>query len=405
MNLIYIVEKFPSKTEYFILNEILALEKYGFSISILAFRCEQKFHPEFTHLKKKTFYHSFDNVLLGVLYYSFFHSSAFIRTIFLIFKEPNTRIFEIFVSIKNLLITCGFAYQIRKTDQDHIHSHFAFLPSKIGIFLSSLTNKPFSMTLHAQDIYCNKPYRLAYELKKSRFVITCSKYNYKHLSSLFPEHAHKIYTVYHGININRWNYRQRKSLQNKIKILSVGRLVEKKGFIYLLNAIKIIIAKGIEVSCTIVGCGPQFEELENFVEKNNLSQYINFTGTLYQQELLKHFDMADLFILPCINTNSGDIDGLPNVLLEAMASGLPIITTPVSAIPELIIHKKNGLLVRERSPEDIAHHVEELIANPSLYKEISSLGRKLLKGEFRIDCSTIKITSIYQSIYKSSFKN
>ncbi|NVO09759.1 MAG: glycosyltransferase family 4 protein [Bacteroidales bacterium] len=407
--IIYIVEKFPSSTEYFILNEILSLEKRGFEIHLLVLR-KQKHHfdiSEIKNLKSHIIY------LPKIYFYLPFIFLPFFRSPFSIFPFPDFHRhspFSFLKYLRNYCISKYFAAQLKNMQVHHIHAHFGFIATDIAKILSRLIEVTYSFTVHAQDIYLNQT-NIEQEVAGASFVVTCTEYNRTFLNKLTKgQYAAKLHTIYHGIDVSKWKQTESPNSGDKndnIKIVSVARLVEKKGLIYLLKAIRILKGNGTKIHCTIIGNGPLQKQLKRFIIKNNLTHCVRLKDLISQEEVKQQVADSDIFVLPCIVVKNGDRDGLPNVLLEAMAMGIPVISTNISAIPELIKDEETGLLVSEKNETAIADAILRLNNDNQLYNRIAENGERKVKDSFDIEISTNKLVAIFEKyiINKKHFKS
>ncbi|NOU19612.1 MAG: glycosyltransferase family 4 protein [Bacteroidales bacterium] len=405
----YIVEKFPSPSEYFILNEILALEKRGFEIYLLVLRKQRQYLDisEIKNLKSHIIY------LPKIYFYLPFIFLPFFRSPFSILPFPYFYLhspFSFLKYLRNYCISKYFAAQLKNRQVHHIHAHFGFIATDIAKILSRLMNVTYSFTLHAQDIYLNQT-NIEQEVADASFVITCTEYNRAFLNKLTKsQYAAKLHTIYHGIDISRWKKSEIPNSGNKndnIEIVSVARLVEKKGLIHLLKATRLLTSNGTKIRCTIIGNGPLQKQLKRFITKNNLTHCVRLKGLISQKEVKQRIADSDIFVLPCIMAKNGDRDGLPNVLLEAMAMGIPVISTNISAIPELIENEKTGLLIPEKDETALADAILRLNNDNQLYNRIAENGKRKVKDNFDIEISTNKLVAIFEKhiINKKDFKS
>jgi glycosyltransferase involved in cell wall biosynthesis len=292
----------------------------------------------------------------------------------------------------------------------HIHAHFGFITNDIAKILSRLIEVTYSFTLHAQDIYLNQS-NIEQEVANASFAITCTEYNQAFLNKLTKGlYTAKLHTIYHGIDVLKWKQTEwpnRGNENDKIKIVSIARLVEKKGLIYLLKATRLLTSNGTKIHCTIIGNGPLQKQLKRFIIKNNLTHCVNLIGFLSQEEVRRQVANFDIFVLPCTIVKNGDRDGLPNVLLESMAMGIPVISTNISAIPELIENEETGLLVPEKNEIALADAILRLSSDIQLYNRISENGKRKVKDNFDIEISTNKLVAIFEKyiINKKHFKS
>jgi glycosyltransferase involved in cell wall biosynthesis len=213
------------------------------------------------------------------------------------------------------------------------------------------------------------------------------------------EESAKVIHIYHGIDCGHW---QQKSLRKEsdgdrpIHLLTAARLVEKKGIIYLLRAMRELMKGHYDVRLSIVGDGPLYESFHRYIEAYGLGSRVTLCGAMGQESLRAYYGGADIFILPSVVAADGDRDGLPNVLVEALAVGLPVVATATSAIPELILHEQTGLIIGERDVRGIADAVIRLSTDTLLYNALQVAGRKLVSNRFNIDHSTHRLADLFE---------
>ena len=401
VQLAYIIEKFPSPTEYFILNEIIELEKHGVELNLLVLRKQKKYLnlKEIKDLKSMIIY------LPRIYYYfpfiSFFisPSSVFLPKSIGILLSILKRYSYNMKVIRNYFISLFFTRKLKSKPISHIHAHFAFVSSDIALILSKLMGIKYSLTAHANDIYAKND-TIKLKIREASFIITCTKYNRNYLNKLTSfNYEGKIHTVYHGIDISKWtpDIHHKRSDSNVIHLLSIARLVEKKGLIYLLEAVNVLIKNGTKVRSTIIGEGPLKKQLENYIDDNKLNDFIRIHDFTSQDEIKKHYLNADIFVLPCIIAKNGDMDGLPNVIAESLAMGVPVVTTNISAIPELIENENTGLLVPEKNALAIVDAVLKLSYNPELYRNIALNGKVKVKTGFSLLKSNQHIMHLFEN--------
>jgi len=420
----YVVEKFPSPTESFILNEILQLQKTGIELYLLVLRKQKRYRriPELTKLNSPViclpkicfffpFFFFFRTFLSGMFFRSCVAQNTPLRQYLkhvwslpshnriLHFDYPGRRIGRLIKDLRNHQIALFFARKLKDKNINHVHAHFAFISVDIASLLAKLLGIKYSFTAHAQDIYTNLN-KIQQAVGEASFTITCTRYNRYYLNKISDcEYADKIFTVYHGVEISKWlsSHHDHKIGRSEIRILSIARLVEKKGLIYLLKAVQRLIQKDIQVTCTIIGEGPLRRHLVSQIKDMGLGDRVRLLDFLPQEQIKNFFAQSDIFILPCIIAGNGDRDGMPNVIMEAMLSGVPVISTPVSAIPEIIQDGITGILVREKDEKAIADAVIRLKKYPMLYAKITSNGRMEVIKKFDIEENTDELIKIFES--------
>ncbi len=266
----------------------------------------------------------------------------------------------------------------------HVHAHFASEPAALAAVAATMIGGTYSISAHAKDIYMSDPVALAQRLRGAQFTVTCTEYNRHHLQRIGGPGA-SVHRMYHGIDLERFARRTGPQGRNQVQppvILSVGRLREKKGFPTLIEACAQLVARQVPFRCEIIGYGPDEAVLRARIVALGLSHCIHLLGKRAQHEVIEAYARATLFVLPCQIGADGDRDGIPNVLLEAMSMQLPVISTPVSGIPEVIEHDRNGLLVPAQDVGALAHAMERLIMNPAQRAALGMRARDTVARQF-----------------------
>jgi glycosyltransferase involved in cell wall biosynthesis len=295
------------------------------------------------------------------------------------------------VMAKELLLAIALADRLLTTPEvRHLHAHFAHGATSVAWLASTITGLPFSFTGHAKDVYSEKlnpAGLLRRKLLAARFAVTCTEANRKHLLGIAPTAT--VHRVYHGLNADFADLLsrqpQRRAPNGTLKVLSVGRLVEKKGFDVLVDAHALLVQQGVEVETTIVGGGDGGEvanELGRRIARRGLDRRVRLAGSMSQASLLAEYLGSTLFCLPCRVLGNGDRDGIPNVLVEAMAAGLPVVTTRVSGIPELVEDGVNGLLVEPDDPKALAEALLRAHGDAELRERLSAAGEATVRDRF-----------------------
>jgi len=281
---------------------------------------------------------------------------------------------------------------------DHLHAHFAHDPALVAYLVHRITGMPFSFTAHARDLYQVPEKALRDRIQQARAVITCCQANLDYLIQIASSQRPKFSLVYHGVNLKDFQPVSvpAVSLDSEVPvILSVGRLVEKKGFQDLLQALLIVKANGIRFRCMIYGDGPLCKPLQRWIEEHGLADEIMLNGDRTQRELIPAFQSASLFVLTPVQTEDGDRDGIPNVLLEAMAVGLPVITTSVAGIPELVEHNRNGLLYEPHDVEGISSGIIALLQDVEQRRQFGYAASKKVAEQFDIRQSARRLKALF----------
>jgi glycosyltransferase involved in cell wall biosynthesis len=257
-------------------------------------------------------------------------------------------------------------HELRRARAAHLHVHFASEPAAVAEIAARLASISFSISAHAKDIWLSSAASLRRKLEAARFTVTCTEHNRAHLEAVAP--GARVLRMYHGVDADHVQpLGARAPLAGRpARVLSVGRLRAKKGFGTLIEACARLRDAGLDLRTEIVGYGPERDRLGAAIVERGLRDAVALTGRLDHDEVLRRYAGADLFVLPCKVLADGDRDGIPNVLLEAMATGLPVVSTAVSGIPELISDGENGLLVAPEDPAALAAAIERLLADAGL---------------------------------------
>jgi glycosyltransferase involved in cell wall biosynthesis len=286
---------------------------------------------------------------------------------------------------------------VRRQPVDHLHAHFATAPALLTMFAHQLTGIPYTFTAHARDIYVDRqPELLRAQMRHSTAVVTVSEYNRRYLSRLLGPAANgKVHCIYNGLDLHQFTYAPPSTAAAETPvILSVGRLIEKKGLGDLLAAVAIL-RRGRRFRVEIIGSGPLQPALEADVKRRGLEDVVTFRGALPQEEVRRAYQRATIFALPCVVTAQGDRDGMPTVLLEAMASGVPVVSTAVSGIPELIDAGHDGLLVAPRDPGMLADALGLLLTDAQLRDRLAQAARNKIDTQFAIERSAQQLLTLF----------
>lgn len=266
-----------------------------------------------------------------------------------------------------------------------LYAHFLHTPSSVARYAAVMRGLPWSFSAHAKDIWTSPEWELREKLggpQGAAFGATCTRFGAEHLRHLAEDDA-RIDLVYHGLDLTRFPEAPERPLRDRgapFGLLSVGRLVEKKGFDRLIEALALL-PEGLDWHWTHIGGGALGAEMRALAEARGVAGRITWRGACDQPEVIAEMRRADLFVLPSRVASDGDRDGLPNVLMEAASQKLPILSTPVSAIPEFIEEGRQGLLV-EDSPARLAEAMARLADDPALAQTLAEAAHARLRAEF-----------------------
>ena len=281
-----------------------------------------------------------------------------------------------------------------------VHAHFAGVATRTAWWLKQLFGVPYSFTGHANDIFVEKPDQrvpLGQLIQDAEFVATETEFSTQYLQSKFPQSAGKIHRVYNGLNLDP--FRPANPDVGSLKIIAIGRLIPKKGFGILIEAFNILIAKGLKMRCRIVGAGPEHVPLRQLVDRLALGKFVELSGPKAQPEIVELLADSNLFVFPAVEDKTGDRDNLPTVIIEAMASGLPVVATGLGGIGEIVTHQANGLIVPERDVDALADAIAFMAEHPDLRKRYGQNGLATVKEKFRVETTVAGLIGLFRQYY------
>ncbi len=388
----YILGGFPQDTPTFIYHEIEGLAKLGIDLRIVSLHPMgvNENHLDYKKWLPKTCYAGSLNFI-----------SMFYCHVHFAFTKPMQYInlfahYRAFGGKRVCWVAPHVAYYIKKERVGHMHAHFAWSAADLARAVTKLTGIRYSMTAHQSDIH-RLPERLEEKMCEAAKVFTCTKGNAEFLLKEYPESVTgKIEKIFHGVDLNQFS----PLLNNKnrdIDIISVGNLIEVKGFIYLVQALIHLASRGLKPRCLIVGDGPEKKRLLKSIEKGGLQDNVTIIGKMPQAKLAALYSKSRMFVLPCVEIN-GAPHGIPNVLTEAMAMGLPVVSADVPHIPELIENGKDGILVSDKDPEALAGAIQMILTNREKRTAIGKSARKKIERKFNAHAHIQTIAEIFGRI-------
>jgi glycosyltransferase involved in cell wall biosynthesis len=264
-----------------------------------------------------------------------------------------------------------------------VHAHFAHDPALVALLLKKLTGLRYSFTAHARDLYQTQPFLLRERIADAEAVVACCRTNLDYLTKLSPdEKRQEVTLIHHGVDSQTFRPSLRPRPRHIPVIVAAGRLVEKKGFHDLIDACGRLRDDDHSFHCVVYGDGPLFEDLLGTITDLGLGTHVSLAGATTQHGLAAAFQQADVFSLTPYMTSDGDRDGIPNVLLEAMACGLPAVTTSVGGITEVVVHDHNGLLAGPRDVTSIAAHLAALLTDENRRLRLGQRARQTVVDQF-----------------------
>jgi glycosyltransferase involved in cell wall biosynthesis len=395
----YVVSTWPRLSQTFVLREILAVERRGVPVRIFSTKDPdgEPSHGDLAQVRAGVTYLSLRRrwkpALRANLRLVRDRPAPYARTLLAALRYRRWDVIRRFVQAAYLTDL------LRRDPVDHLHAHFATAPTLVAMFTHQLSGVPYTFTAHARDIYVDTPPALLRaEMARAEVVVTVSEYNRGYLSrQLGPPANGQVRCIYNGLDLRQFPFdRSRPADAGPPVILSVGRLIEKKGLGDVLAAAAILQRRGRSVRVEIIGTGPLQPALAAQVRRLGLQDRVAFLGAQPQEAVRLAYRRATIFALPCVVTAEGDRDGIPTVLLEAMASGVPVVSTSVSGIPEVIQSGHNGLLVAPHDPAMLADALDLLVADADLRDRLARAARRTIEAHFSIERNAGELVTLFQ---------
>jgi glycosyltransferase involved in cell wall biosynthesis len=269
--------------------------------------------------------------------------------------------------------------RLARGEPAHLHAHFLHSPAAIAFIARKLSGQRYSLSAHAKDIYTTRPEDVRMRCRDAEFVTTCTETNRRHLVEEIGLSAAQVRLCRHGVDLERFGAGS--SPRRSGRIVSVGRLVPKKGFDVLIRACGELRRRGLQFELRIIGGGPLREALLAVAESEGVFDLVRLTGSLSQAEVVEELAAAELFALSPVVLPDGDRDGIPNVFLEAMAAAVPVIASAVSGIPEVLTDGVNARLVEPGRPDLLADVLAELLSDGSQRARLAAAGQRFVGEE------------------------
>ncbi len=366
VDLAVVVNGFPRLSETFVLHELLELERQGLRLHVVALRRPQEAVEQeaLSRLRAEVEYLPDLATAEPKLALRVAHAALFLR-------QPRrylTAVAEAIASPDFSRVDLGravlLAHRLVRLGAPPLYVHFANRPGTVGRFAALLTGVPYGLSAHAKDVWLTPPEELARKIRDARVVLTCTADGRDYLSGLADSRT-PVVLAHHGVETRRRVGRPPTDGGPPV-VLSVGRLVEKKGHDTLVRAAAVLRDRGTAFRLRIVGEGAEWSHLQRLVHELRVDDHVTFTGPLTETELRHEYERAQVFALACRELDNGDRDGIPNVLLEAMAHGLAIVSTRCPGVQEAVVDEQSALLAEPNDVEGVAARLVRLLADDGL---------------------------------------
>jgi colanic acid/amylovoran biosynthesis glycosyltransferase len=391
----YVLKRFPRISETFVAAELIELGRQGEQVTVFAVsRPDEPFtHGFLREVKARVVYLPHRPLrepgrvarsLVGVLRSN---PGGWLRAAIVSLWPPRLR------GLRRLLQATVLREEMREAGIDHAHAHFATTATRLANLAWRMGGPTYSVTAHAKDIYHRqvRADRLRDKLSSATFVATVSAANRDYLDEVLSGDA-RLHVVPNAVDLRRLG-RPREGAPEAGLVLSVARLIEKKGLSDLVAACGLLAGRGIDLRLELVGEGPLRSELAAAAARSGAR--VRLHGALPQEEVLALYRRAAVFCLPCVVASTGDRDGLPTSVLEAMALGVPVVTTAVGGLGELVVDGRTGLVVPERDPDALADALGRLLTDGALADRLAAEARLLVERGFSLERSVSSLRSLF----------
>ena len=422
----YVVKRYPRYSETFIVAEIAAHEAAGLEVEIFSLRPpnDTHFQEAIARVRAPVHYLHTEGVKAASHLWAALQDAAAVLPGF--WSELEAAGGEDALAVHHAAV---LACAVRRTAIEHLHAHFAVATATVARLASRFAKVPYTFTAHAKDIFhaSVRPEALRRNLSEAATAITVSDYNRDYLVQTYGAAAARTHRVYNGIDLQQFPYASPE--RRPPRIAAVGRLVEKKGFADLVAACALLRDRGLAYRCDIVGTGPLELALRALMQRCGLEDRVQLLGLrprsdrlrveragngarlfrFYQDairvqlvglrprsEVVAHIRDAAVLAAPCVIGSDGDRDGLPTVLLEAMALGTPCVSTDVTGIPELLQGDESGLVVPQHDPAALAAALERLLTDPALRVRLATCARRRVEAEFDIRRTAGQLRAVFR---------
>ena len=392
----YIMSRFPKLTETFVLYEMLALQQQGVGVEIFPLINERAnvMHEEAKPFAARARYQPMLSWPIIKAQWHFLRKQprAYLGLWWEVLHGAWGSANYVIGGLGILPKAVRFAQEMQALDVTHIHAHFANHPAVAALVAHRLTGIPFSFTAHAHDLYVDR-HMLQQKVRAAAFVVAISEYN----KALIIQHCgedvrDKIVVIHCGVDTSLFRPRQ-KAPGGPFTIVCVGALEEKKGQTYLIQACRLLKQRNIDFVCHLIGEGQTRADLERQILEADLASVVRLEGGRPRAEVLRMLEHADVVALPSIQAKSGKMEGIPVALMEPLACEVPVVSTRISGIPELVEDGVTGLLVPPADPAALAGALERLAHNPDLGRRLGRAGRVKVLSEFDLADNTTQLAN------------
>ena len=394
MTIGYVLKQYPRYSETFIVSEILAHEAAGVPVRIFSLRppSDSHFQDVIAAVRSPVTYLPAEVPRASTFWQGLVEAGDALPGLWGALECART---EEMLDVHQAML---LAVEVKRSGITHLHAHFATTATAVARLAARLAGVTYTFTAHAKDIF-HESVRLDDLRRKCEdalAVVTVSDFNLAYLRRVLGVSSVHVQRVYNGLDLPSFPFAPPTARARRI--LAVGRLVEKKGFDDLVAACAILAGRGVHFECDIVGGGEQEPVLRDLIARQGLAGRVSLLGPRPQREVKRLLQEAAVFAAPCVTASNADQDGLPTVLLEAMALGTPCISTDVTGIPEILRHDATGLQVPQRTPAALADALERLLDDVELRARLAAAARALVETDFDVHRNSVHMRSLFGAV-------
>jgi colanic acid/amylovoran biosynthesis glycosyltransferase len=406
VSIAYVSHSFPLLTETFVYREVFGLERKGIRVVNFAIwkPNKQDLSQEVRHLVDSSHYVfpiPWPEFIKAHLFFLFSRPYKYLSTLFSVLTRRGESAVNRRRTFFHFCDAVYLAMEMKRQRIEHIHAHFAINAATIALVASRLLDITYSFTAH-NSFFIDRVI-LEEKIRRARFIVAISEFTREYLIRLSPGDnvADKIHIVHYGLSPDDFKPSDPKPVSDIPVLLFVAQLSERKGTPVLIEACRILAERGVSFRCVVVGDGPQRGLVQQLVEEYGLQEIVELPGAVFQEHLRDYLRQANVFVLPCVTASNGDMDGIPNSLMEAMAMEIATVSTYVSGIPELIEDGVSGLLVPEKDALALADALQGLLEDDELRLRLGRNGREKVVREFNVDKSTAQLSDLFIKYLKA----
>ena len=389
----YVVKRYPRYSETFVVAEIASHEAAGLEVEVFSIMPpnDTHFQEAIARVRAPVQYIPYHGVKAADFWAALDAAAAALPGFWKAMEAAQGE--DALAVYQGALIACA----VRERGIEHLHAHFATAATSAARLASHFAKVPYTFTAHAKDVFHDtvRPDDLRRKLRDAGATITVSDFNRDYLQRTYGDAAARVERIYNGLDLELFPHAS--PAERAPWVVAVGRLVEKKGFADLVEACALLQGRGAAFQCDIVGTGPLEPALAALILERQLQDHVRLVGPRPRSEVVALMRGAAVFAAPCVVGADGDRDGLPTVLVEAMALGTPCVSTDVTGIPELLADDC-GIIVPQHDPANLAAALERLLTDSALRVRLVTRARQRVEADFDIRCTAARLRTIFSEV-------